>query len=281
MEEVNKDEMCYERKLLEIFGLRYSEDKINDSWLILDEANNIVGSTKLGLNESNKKGSLPPYFYTKIVTEKIIYENIRIITEDNLQTNYTFKIKNKNGQFELVSLNLVEFPYLAVFSTNYGINKFRIQNDKLLLELNRELGNYIVNEKIAINLKKGEEKYKSTTTFLSDTNYHNKRRVTFESIIEKKVPQMIEINQLVKENDSIICQGFASNYLEQSLENSIFQYGEYQLLLTNFIEYINDLIPFSSQIFKNLIANANIEEKFLELLKPEKSQKKFVKNTNN
>lgn len=260
MDVMQKDTMNYELKLLELLSLKLYKTHQNNEWIIVDENDNKVGFIRLE-EIGNTKKDLPLCYYTKIEKEDILYENIRVLSSTKIKTNYDIKIKN-NNQYDLVSIDVGEFPHITIFSAENGINSISLQDKKILLNTNRKIDDFIISENTKLNLDRYSRSYSYTTTF-TNSRMPN-RKMKFSSLFTEEKEGIVNTYQKFEDSNNPLIEDYGT--IESNLEETVLKNENSTNSINYLVGYIRKLIPFSDKLFQEILKNSSLEKEKIQLL---------------
>ena len=135
MEKIH-DLKCEER-LIKLLGYKIKKDTNENTWLILDKDDLVIGNIKYKklINKDKKKDKPAIFGYkTTINNSTIKYEYARKESDDNQEFVYDFQVTNNSGKTYIVTISISENYTKIHIRTAFGTINFETTQDYLKID---------------------------------------------------------------------------------------------------------------------------------------------------
>lgn len=280
----------YEKRLIEVLGYNLLESNDANVWDITDSDGKKTGFIEYK-KIYNKKKNLPEvYAYCTIINDnKTSYKNIRRTTDKhgNPITNdflYEFEIKRKNKNIDQVAVNIGKYPYLELWSNDYGHMCFRLDFKGLYLNYMSKTNNFNVEETLIFNADE-ENAYNYPREYVYVISYCDKNiDIKDETVKGIRTREISGVSSIDEQDSNLLISEKSwinhkiridrKNIVTGSVEDMIIKHKVGIESFNHFRYLINKILPFKEEVIATLLkengGNKNVTEIFLPDLNIEK-----------
>lgn len=290
----------YEKRLIEVLGYNLEKSSNANVWNITDSDGKKAGFIEYKkIYNKNKKLNLPAaYAYIMIIDNNdISYKNLRRITDKNgnlitdIDFFYEFDIKRKNKNSDHVVIGLGKYPFLELWSNDYGHMCFRLDFKGLYLNYMSKTNNFNVEETLILNADE-ENAYNYLKEYEYVISYCDKNiDITDETAKGVRTREISGVSSIDEQGSNLLISEKSwinhkiridrKSIVTGSVEDMIIKHRVGIESFEHFRYLINKILPFKEEVIATLLkeqgGNKNVTEIFLPDLNIEKLNKGIQK----
>lgn len=278
-----------EIKLVSMLGYNLIGPDNSNRWLIIDEDSNQVGfiQYKKLFNENAKKGYSKTYgYHMELDSKDINYKTTRKIEngsgkiEVDSRFSYELDIKRENGNIDRIDINVGDYPWLTLWSKEYGFMNFKVDYEGLYLNFKSKTENFNTEEVLVYKtdgdkVSNHQKQYSYQLRYCDkciELNDENLKGIKIREIIGTSTPYQQNYNEMKLEENTWIngkLRTNRENIVAGTVEEMVVKHGMGIDAFKYFRFLINQILPFKQEVISAMLENYLCKREELSLFVPE------------
>ncbi len=289
----------HEKKLIDALGYNLIGPDNSNKWLITDKNNNHIGfiQYKKIFNKNKKMGYPAAFAYDMVINSDTVSYNSkrRITNKEGIKINdnkfsYKFDVKRKNGNVDRVVICSGKYPYLELWSYEYGHMSFRLDYEGLYLNYKSKTNNFNVEETLVFKSEEENEynhakeyayviSYCDKNIDVSDNNMKGikTREISGVSTIDEQEENLLRVSEKSWINHKIRIN--RKNAVSGSIEEMIEKHKMGIECFNHFRYLINKILPFKEEIITMLLKESDVNKNVTSIFVPDLKLEEDVKDS--
>lgn len=261
---MEKHNINYELKLLELFEYSITGPDNSNRWLIFDKNNNNVGFIQFKKISNGNKGKRFAYV-ASIDSSDFIFEYTKEAKADGKYEDnsiYRFEIKRKNGDIDGIEIDINE-PLIRLWTKEYGYLDYHISNGEFFLNYQSKTENFSIEEFVSYTLPNDVNADKK---FVYQIRNCDKDKKINESNSNTTIREISgRYNKFEhKENTLELTEGFWIDNINQGSNKQIVEGKISEMIrkqemgidsITHFRQFIKEFLPINQSILDQMISD--------------------------